>query len=149
MKIHIWTDGSCSGNPGPGGMGVRIEVTPAGKPTKVLGLARYSPLATNNAMEMGAVVLALQAIQSAPVDSEIVLHSDSQLVIRTMTEGWKRKKNLAIWELIDKLSSRFSNITWVWIPREQNTWADAQARSAVEKGVQGRIEPRKTYRRVF
>lgn len=86
MSIEIFTDGACSGNPGPGGWGAVI----AHDGTRS-SLAGGELASTNNRMEMMAVIRALEHITDP---SSILLCSDSQYVVKGMTEwlsGWKRK----------------------------------------------------------
>ena len=79
--IEIYTDGSSLGNPGPGGYGV---VMMSGKHRKELS-AGYR-LTTNNRMELMAVIAALGEIKKR--DMKIIIKTDSQLIINTLTKGW-------------------------------------------------------------
>jgi ribonuclease HI len=105
--IHIYTDGSCLGNPGPGGWAYVIR-------NRDIAIENHGsePLTTNNRMEMTA---AIQALRALPRDAmSVVLYSDSQLLIKTMTLGWKRKKNHDLWMQLDELCS-VHRITWEWV----------------------------------
>lgn len=86
-EIIVFTDGACSGNPGPGGWG-SVIVQPTGT---VEELGGGDPSTTNNRMEMYAVGAALEALQNTPGD--VIIYTDSTYVIRGITQwvwGWKR-----------------------------------------------------------
>lgn len=108
-SIIIYTDGSSRGNPGPGGYGVVIQYK--GKEIILKGGEQET---TNNRMEMKAVLEALKWLSENPGDAEI--YSDSSLVINSITKGWKRKKNLDLWEEIDKSLVKINTkISWNWV----------------------------------
>jgi ribonuclease HI len=81
--IAIWTDGACSGNPGPGGWAVVL--TDGQKIREIVGGAEST---TNNAMELAAILAALEAV---PAGARVRLHTDSQNAIGWLAQGWKRK----------------------------------------------------------
>jgi ribonuclease HI len=91
--IHVWTDGACSGNPGPAGLGVVI-IDGANRRE----LSEYLGEGTNNIAELTAILRGLEEVtdHSRPV----IVYSDSQYSIDMLTKGWKAKKNL---ELIAEL----------------------------------------------
>ncbi len=105
--IHLYTDGAATGNPGPGGWGV---VLCCGDLRKEMS-GGYA-LTTNNRMELMAVIKGLEAIRWQGAEVEVC--SDSQYVVKTLTEGWKRKKNGDLWERLDALVARF-NVKFVWV----------------------------------
>ena len=96
-KIQIYTDGSALGNPGPGAWAAVILQN--GKVKKRLSGA--VPDTTNNRMEMQAAIEALQYFSQAKLGNALELFSDSKLLINTLTEDWKRKKNLDLWEELE------------------------------------------------
>jgi len=117
--VHIYTDGACSGNPGPGGWGALIR---AGAHEKEL--SGGAPHTTNNKMEMTAAIEALKALTKP---CQVVLHTDSQYVMKGMTEwlpGWKRKgwknsqnkpvENRDLWEALEA-AAQPHKIKWVWV----------------------------------
>ena len=92
-KVEIWTDGACSGNPGPGGWGALMRVD--GVETELHG---GEPSTTNNRMELMAAISALEAY---PAGARIILHTDSTYVKDGLTKwiiGWKRNG----WKTADK-----------------------------------------------
>lgn len=108
--IEIYTDGSCIGNPGPGGWGVLVLE----KKLKHI-LKGGAKDTTNNRMEMSAIIAALKWIHEKKKTKEkIKICSDSNLIVQTLTSGWKRKANLDLWEKIDR-GVQDLNITWQWV----------------------------------
>lgn len=120
-NIFIYTDGSCKGNPGPGGWAAIFLENEAGKPFAILK-GNESPT-TNNRMEMTAVIEALKFIHENKLEKfEIKLFSDSNLVIQTLISGWKRKANKDLWEQVDKFNQKLS-IEYVWVRgHAKNKW---------------------------
>ena len=113
VNISIYTDGACSGNPGPGGFGyvVIMDDKEFARSDK-MGYRKT----TNNRMEIMAVINALQTIntgwllddikheqnqQGRETDIKVTVFSDSQLVVNTMNQGWARKSNQDLWEKLD------------------------------------------------
>ena len=105
--INLYTDGSSSGNPGPGGWGA---VLCCGDLRKEMS-GGYS-LTTNNRMELLAVIKGLEAIRWR--DAEVEVWSDSTYVVNTLTYGWKRKKNQDLWALYDRTARGF-RLKFHWI----------------------------------
>ncbi len=105
--IEIFTDGSSLGNPGPGGFAAILKFGTTEKIVK-----GGEPNTTNNRMEMRAVIEALKTIKKH--DIPITVYSDSSLVIRTMTDGWKKKMNLDLWAELADVSGGLT-ITWKWV----------------------------------
>lgn len=139
-KVHIYTDGSCLGNPGPGGYGIVIEY---GEHKKELS-AGYK-LTTNNRMEMLAAIKGLEALKR-PCD--IILTTDSQYLrqgIQSWIHNWKKNgwrtsakkpvKNADLWQALDKAVQRHT-IRWDWVKghngHPQNERCDELARAAAE-----------------
>lgn len=103
-SLKIYTDGAYSSSRDQGGIG--IVVLQGDK--KVLEYSNMFKRTTNNQMELGAVILALRAI-TKPYNS-ITIFTDSQYVIRGATLGWKRKKNIKLWQEYDKQFERVSSL---------------------------------------
>jgi ribonuclease HI len=138
-KVEIYTDGACSGNPGPGGWGVLLR---HGKREKEL--SGGEPLTTNNRMELMAAIEGLKAL-TQPCDVE--LFTDSVYVQKGITEwihGWKAKqwknskkepvKNADLWQKLEEESARHT-IAWIWVKghngHPENDRADALARGGI------------------
>ena len=103
----VYADGSCLGNPGPGGWGVVLR-DPDGAVTELNG---YDPSTTNNRMELMA---AIEGLRATPPGAEVILRSDSQYVVKSMTLNWKRNKNQDLWELLDaETETRHVIFEWV------------------------------------
>ena len=105
-KTVIYTDGSCLGNPGPGGYGAVITTT-----EQYQEISAGYQLTTNNRMEMTAVIKGLEAVDPS---SKVLISSDSTYVVNTMTKGWKRKANHDLWEQLDALVKN-RDISWQWV----------------------------------
>jgi len=118
--IHIYTDGACSGNPGPGGWGAVMIYNGVRKE-----LAAFEQYTTNNKMEMGAALAALNALKDKGPYT-IKLYSDSQYLVHGMNswlakwkkKGWRTTKgpvlNRELWEALDKLN-QYHKIEWIWV----------------------------------
>jgi len=128
MKIELFTDGSCLGNPGPGGFCAVIK-----KDNTITKIIKGgAPSTTNNRMEMSAIIAGLYFLhKNLPAIRTCKVYSDSSLVISTLNDGWKRKKNLDLWEKLDHLVKLFDRISWKWIKghagHPENTLADKTA----------------------
>ncbi len=132
-KIIIYGDGSALGNPGPGGYGTVIEF--GAEQILLKGGEAYT---TNNRMEMTAVSEGLKWVsKNHPEVKTCTVVSDSKLVIETLKSGWKRKKNLDLWKVIDAQLPHFTKITWEWVKghagHKQNEIADRLANGEAER----------------
>ena len=122
--IVVYTDGGCSGNPGPGGWG--IVVIADGVAKQLSGGEQFT---TNNRMELMAAINALSVIKNTPsfAGRHVTVNIDSQYVkngITTWIHSWKAKgwktadkkpvKNQELWENLDALNSSL-NVTWNWV----------------------------------
>jgi len=119
IKIDIYTDGSCLGNPGPGGWGAVILKDE--EEIKILGGEKDT---TNNRMEMMAIIEALKWVRKNFEEGDlqnldITIYSDSSLIIRTINDGWKRKANTDLWEEIER-NRAWLNIKWQWVKGHAN-----------------------------
>ena len=120
--IEIYTDGSCLGNPGPGGWAAIILDTndPDKTPSRIKG---NCPDTTNNRMELLAVI---EGIANTPSDRKIKVYSDSKYVVDTLNKNWKRKANLDLWEKLDQqIHNR--NIEYIWIKGHANNTHNEEA----------------------
>lgn len=138
--VEIFTDGACSGNPGPGGWGALLRCD--GKEKELNG---GEVLTTNNRMEMMAAIKALEALK---YPCEVDLYTDSKYLKDGITQwihGWKKKnwhtaskepvKNADLWQILDPLTQRHQ-IIWHWVKGHsghiENERVDALARQAIE-----------------
>lgn len=103
-EVVIYTDGAYSPLRDQGGVG--IVILENGK--KILEYSNHYKRTTNNQMELGAVIIALRLIKK-PHDS-ITIYTDSQYVIGCATLGWKRKKNVKLWQEYDNQMDRVSKL---------------------------------------
>jgi ribonuclease HI len=138
-RIDIFTDGACSGNPGPGGWGAILR---AGAHEKELSGGAAST--TNNRMELTAVIKGLEALKKT---STVKVHTDSRYVMdgatkwlkRWKANSWKTAdkkpvKNDDLWHALDALLARH-HVSWLWVEghsgHPENERADALARAAI------------------
>ena len=127
MLYTIYTDGSCLKNPGgPGGYAAVIYRGDE----LIEELSGGDVVTTNNRMELMAVIVGLHAVRERSV---ITLYSDSQYVIKTLTQGWKRLKNVDLWSRLDQ-AARPHDVDWQWVRGHNgnagNVRADALANRA-------------------
>jgi ribonuclease HI len=139
-RIQIWTDGACSGNPGPGGWGAILLHGESRKE-----LCGGEALTTNNRMELLAAIRALEALKRP---CAVDLHTDSQYLrggVMGWIAGWKRNgwktadrkpvKNQDLWEELDRLMATH-DIAWLWVKghagNELNERADELAREGMK-----------------
>lgn len=107
QEYLVYADGSCLGNPGPGGWGVVVR-DPAGVATELNG---HDPSTTNNRMELTAAIEGLRATERG---ARVILRSDSRYVVDSMTLHYKRNRNHDLWELLDaEVSARRVRFEWV------------------------------------
>jgi ribonuclease HI len=103
----VYADGSCIGNPGPGGWGVVVR-NPDGVVTELNG---HEDSTTNNRMELTGAIEGLRATEPG---AHVVLRSDSKYVVDSMTRHYKRNKNHDLWELLDaETAARRVRFEWV------------------------------------
>ncbi len=139
-KIEIWTDGACSGNPGPGGWGALIREN--GNTRELMG---GEAATTNNRMELLA---AISALESLPPGATAELHTDSQYVrdgVMKWMSNWKKNgwrtsdkkpvKNKELWERLDRARA-VHEVTWHWVQghagHAENERADELAREGMQ-----------------
>ena len=146
--VEIWTDGACSGNPGPGGWGAILQY---GALRKELSGAEADT--TNNRMELQAAIAALQALKRP---CAVIIHTDSQYVKGGITGwifGWKKNgwrtadkkpvKNVDLWQALDSAITQH-RVEWRWVKghagNELNERADELAREAI-KALKAAAQP--------
>ena len=140
-RIEIFTDGACSGNPGPGGWAAILR---AGAHEKEISGGER--LTTNNRMEMQAAISALATLRQP---SQVVLYTDSRYLLDGITQwlprwkirGWKTADNKAVknedlWRALDSQTQRHQ-VEWRWVrghnDHVENERADALARAAIPR----------------
>lgn len=143
-ELFAYTDGACSGNPGPGGWGALLRAIEGGKIIKERELKGGEALTTNNKMELMAAIASLEALERA---STITVVTDSNYVkngITSWIHGWKRngwknaaKKpvaNVELWKRLDEAQARH-DVTWKWVKghagHAENERADELARAGM------------------
>jgi ribonuclease HI len=146
MKIMVFTDGACSGNPGPGGWGAVLFCPDQKEPLMLSGASADT---TNNRMELMAALESLRYIKTADLCLPIHITSDSRYLVDGMTKWtknwvgnqWKtsQKKpveNQDLWKSLLLLESELPPIEWTWVKghagHPENTLADDLARQAIK-----------------
>jgi ribonuclease HI len=143
-ELFAYTDGACSGNPGPGGWGVLMIARENGAVVKERELQGGEAQTTNNRMELLAAISALEALTRP---TELTIVTDSAYVKNGVTEwihAWKRKnwrtaggspvKNVELWQRLEAAAAGHK-VTWRWIKghagHAENERADALARAGM------------------
>ena len=143
-ELFAYTDGACSGNPGPGGWGVLLRAMEGDKIVKELTLNGGEAETTNNRMELLAAINALEKLERA---TAITVVTDSAYVKNGVTgwiHGWKRNgwktaakkpvKNAELWQRLDEAQARHQ-VTWQWVKghagHPENERADELAREGM------------------
>ena len=137
--VSIWTDGACSGNPGPGGWGAILRFGAHEKE-----LFGGEAATTNNRMELTAAITALEALNRPSV---VHLHTDSNYLkggITTWIAAWKRNgwqtadkkpvKNIELWQRLDAAAS-VHNIDWRWVKGHADDVMNERADALARKGM--------------
>ena len=142
--LFAFTDGACSGNPGPGGWGVVLQAKDGDALLKERELCGGAAKTTNNRMELTAAIEALETLER---ESKITLITDSVYVKDGITKwlwGWKKNgwrtaakkpvKNAELWQKLDAAQARHQ-VTWQWVKghagQPENERADALARQGM------------------
>ncbi|MEM9841354.1 MAG: ribonuclease HI [Pseudomonadota bacterium] len=138
-EIEIWTDGACSGNPGPGGWGALLIA--GGRRKELYGGA---PDTTNNRMELMAAIEALNALKKP---SRVTLHTDSTYVKDGLTKwihGWKKNgwktaakkpvKNKDLWQALDTACARHT-LRWIWVKGHAGDPGNEKADELARRGA--------------
>jgi ribonuclease HI len=140
-EVEIFTDGACSGNPGPGGWGAILRVG-----NRERELSGGDPATTNNRMELMAAIMALEALKRP---CKVRLLTDSNYVRDGVTKwihGWKKNgwrtadkkpvKNVELWQRLDTARAPHQ-VDWIWVKghsgHAENERADQLARDEIEK----------------
>ena len=144
VKVTIYTDGACKGNPGPGGIGVVVKCN--GETTEVKKAYDYT---TNNRMEISSVIHGLELITQP---SDITIYSDSKYVIDSLSKGWldgwikkgwtrgknEPVKNVDLWKKLVALKSSHT-VSYVWVKGHAgnpgNERCDQLANDAISSGL--------------
>ena len=144
-ELFAYTDGACSGNPGPGGWGVLMQAKDGQTVLKQRDLKGGEAVTTNNRMELLAAINALETLDRP---SEITIFTDSTYVKNGITQwmhGWKRNgwktagkkpvKNVELWQRLDEAQARH-NVIWNCVKghagHPENEAADALARAGMD-----------------
>ncbi|SMX39824.1 ribonuclease HI [Octadecabacter ascidiaceicola] len=142
--LYAYTDGACSGNPGPGGWGAVLIARDGDTVVKERELKGGEAHTTNNRMELLAAINALETLSSASTltvvtDSSYVKDGITKWIYGWKAKGWKKKggeiKNIDLWQRLDEARLRH-DVTWEWVKghagHPENERADELARAGME-----------------
>jgi probable phosphoglycerate mutase len=134
MKLIIEADGGSRGNPGVSGAGAVVIDADTGKLLREI--SEGVGIATNNVAEYTALLLALEAAFEIDPGATVLVRMDSKLVVEQMSGRWKIKHPdmMSLGAKVQKLISG-KNVEFVWIPRDQNSLADALANKAMDSSL--------------
>jgi ribonuclease HI len=145
-EVEIFTDGACSGNPGPGGWGTILRIKEAKVGSRERELSGGDPATTNNRMELMAAIQGLEVLKRP---CRVHLFTDSTYVRDGVTKwihGWKKNgwrtadkkpvKNVELWQRLDAARAPHQ-VDWIWVKghsgHAENERADQLARDEIEK----------------
>jgi len=141
VKVELYTDGACKGNPGPGGWGALLRYG-----DKEKELCGGESDTTNNRMELMAVIEGLKALSRS---CEVILTTDSKYVMQGINDwlaGWKRNgwktaakkpvKNQDLWQALDEQCTRHK-IEWRWVKGHTGHAENERADELANRGVEG------------
>jgi ribonuclease HI len=132
--IHVWTDGACTGNPGPAGIGVVII---DGGSKERRELSEYLGIGTNNIAELTAILRGLQ--ETTDKKRVVVVYTDSSYSIGVLSKNWKAKANVELIDRIRGLAKQFADLRFVKVQGHAgialNERVDELARRAVSRGM--------------
>ena len=141
-ELFAYTDGACSGNPGPGGWGVLMRAMDGAKIVRERTLNGGAGETTNNRMELMAAISALEVLERTSVitvitDSAYVKDGITKWIHGWKRNGWKKKgglKNVDLWQRLDAAQAQH-NVTWEWVKghagHPENERADELAREGM------------------
>ncbi len=140
--LYAYTDGACSGNPGPGGWGALLIAREGDRVVKERELHGGAPETTNNRMELLATITALETLSkptkvTVVTDSAYVKDGITKWIHSWKRNGWKKKgglKNVDLWQRLDAAAARH-DVTWEWVKghagHPENERADELARAGM------------------
>jgi ribonuclease HI len=143
-ELYAFTDGACSGNPGPGGWGALLIAREGDNVVKTRELSGGAAATTNNRMELMAAISALEALErpsklTVVTDSVYVKDGITKWIYSWKAKGWKKKggeiKNIELWKRLDEARLRHE-VVWEWVKghagHAENERADELARAGME-----------------
>lgn len=132
MKVKVWTDGSCSPNPGPGAWAIVMQ-HPSGRLESFCG---FLPNTTSNRAELRAI---LEAIRKLIPLGGGKIYSDSKWCVNVINRRWRATKNLGLIEAIGEQINHLDHFELCWLPRGQNL-ADTLANETMQLGRVGALD---------
>ncbi len=131
--VVVYTDGACSGNPGP--MGIGVVVLDKGERKEI---SEYLGTGTNNIAELTAIERAFDALDGTARDRPVIVHADSSYAIGLLSQGWRAKANTELVERLREKAARFPKLRFVKVEGHagvpENERCDELARDAITRG---------------
>ena len=144
LRVTAYTDGACSGNPGPGGWGVLLQAHDDTRLVKERELSGGESATTNNRMELTAAIEALRALTSPTAitvrtDSKYVRNGISKWILGWKANGWrtaakKEVKNSDLWMQLDQLQ-RAHDVRWEWVKGHADDPGNERADKLAREGM--------------
>ena len=126
--VQVWTDGACTGNPGPAGIGVLIL-----HEGRIVELSESLGMATNNIAELTAILRGLEKLEDPNVSVDVV--TDSSYCIGLLTQGWKAKANQELVATVRKAMERFTDLRFVKVKGHAGVDGNERADELARQGV--------------
>ncbi len=140
--IVIHTDGACSGNPGPAGLGVHLA-----RPGEIVEISEFIGEGTNNVAELTGILRALESLSEAEESAHIHLYTDSGWSLGVLIGGWKAKTNLALIGKCKEQIARFSNLELLKVRGHAGQAGNEEADHLATKAVRREESSTKTRKR--
>ena len=140
--VIIFTDGACSGNPGPAGLGVWIR-----RPDSVLEYGEFVGSATNNIAELSAILKGLEEISEEEAKGRVHLYTDSAWCLGVLVGGWKAKANLALINKIKEQMERFEDLELLKVKGHAGNYGNEEADRLATTAVRREDSSRKQRKR--
>ena len=144
LRVTAYTDGACSGNPGPGGWGVLLQAHDHTRLVKERELSGGESATTNNRMELTAAIEALRALTSPTAitvrtDSQYVRNGISKWILGWKANGWRtaakgKVKNSDLWMQLDELQ-RAHDVRWEWVKGHADDPGNERADKLAREGM--------------
>jgi ribonuclease HI len=130
--VVVYTDGACSGNPGP--MGIGVVVLDRGERKEI---SEYLGMGTNNIAELTAIERAFDVLDGTARERPVIVHADSSYAIGLLTQGWRAKANVELVERLRRKAARFAKLRFVKVEGHagvaENERCDELARQAIQQ----------------
>lgn len=129
-EVEAWIDGGCEPNPGLGAWGVLLECN--GTTKELWGPQEYPESFQHQTNQRMEIIAAIEALTALKTPCKVKIMSDSQYVVGTMTNGWRRRANLDLWQTLD-VACKGHEVEWVKVKAHQGK--NLRAHALVMRGL--------------